>query len=174
MQAMKKEWFEKLQDVNISRIFRVLTLIFFLGAGNSSRLFAQFPPMSPNTMNNVPQNMGSDKPPKKDEPPHGGEIKDVGKYFIEIVYDAYAAEEKLNVFLMKPTYKAVDLEKVKGKVKIKYTKIEKEEELELIVAEGHFYCNVTDSSQPFTAFIVITVKGKDYTAVFNARFTGMK
>lgn len=125
--------------------------------------------MSPQMQNMPTGNSGSTK---KDEPPHGGEIKEAGKYNIEVVFDPFSNEEKLNVWLLKGSYKPVNSEKATAKVTIKYPKLEdgkKEEVKDLILAEDRFYCNVSEPSATFTAFIVITLKGKEYKMVYNQK-----
>ena len=124
--------------------------------------------MSPQ-MANMPSGPGSSS--KKDEPPHGGEIKEAGKYYIEVVFDPFSSEEKLNVWLLKSNYKPAKTDKASGKAKIKYPKLEggKEEDKDLILMEDRFYCNVSEPSATFTAFITITVKGKEYKMVYNQK-----
>jgi hypothetical protein len=121
-----------------------------------------------NSMNNLPQNTSNNGPNKKEEPPHGGEIKESGKYFIEVVFDAFSADEKLTVWVLKQNYKLAKIAEAKGTAKIKYVRLNgKEEDKELVLAEDKFVCNVEDASQAFTAFITITIKGKEYRAVYN-------
>lgn len=124
--------------------------------------------MSPQ-MQNMPS--GSSGPSKKDEPPHGGEIKEAGKYNIEVVFDPFSNEEKLNVWLLKGNYKPASTSKATGTVVIKYPKLDppKEETKELTLFEDRFYCNVSEPSATFTAFITIKVKGKEYKMVFNQK-----
>jgi len=130
------------------------------GMGNNGTLSPQ--------MQNMPSgNNGSDK---KDDPPHGGEIKDAGKYNIEVVFDPFSTEEKLNVWLLKQNYKPAKSEKATAKVSIKYPKLDgKDETKDLILVDDRFYCNVSEPSATFTAFITITLKGKDYKMVFNQK-----
>ncbi|MGZ3865446.1 MAG: hypothetical protein ACXVC6_05390 [Bacteroidia bacterium] len=120
-----------------------------------------------NSMNNLPQTSGSSGSSKKDEPPHGGEIKESGKYNIEVVFDPFAADEKMTVWVLKQNYKPAKVTGAKGTVKIKYVKLNKEEDRELVFSEDKFMCNVTEASEAFTAFITITIKGKEYRAIYN-------
>lgn len=148
------------------RVVLTLFLCFALYAGK-----AQMPGMGGsngafNSMNNLPQTSGNSSS-KKDEPPHGGEIKESGKYNIEIVFDPFAADEKMTVWVLKQNYKPAKLAGAKGTVKIKYVKLNKEEDRELVFSEDKFMCNVEDASQAFTAFITITIKGKEYRAIYN-------
>jgi hypothetical protein len=125
-----------------------------------------------NGMNNVPQNTSNDGP-KKTEPPHGGEIKESGKYNLEVVFDPFSTEEKLCVWVLKSNLKAAKLEGATAKVKVKYVKEEgKEEDIDMVLSDDKFACNVSDGSQAFTAFIVVTIKGKEYRAVYNHKSMG--
>lgn len=101
----------------------------------------------------------------KADPPHGGEIKDVGKYHIEIVFDAYTANEKLNVWVLKSNFKVVEPKEITGKVKIQYAD-GKEVNTELTVVADKLACNVEDIIKAFTAVIVVTIKGKEYHTVY--------
>ncbi len=152
------------------KLYKSLFLIFFLSYFAAE---AQMPGMGGqnggmmNGMNNVPQgtsNSGS----KKDEPPHGGEVKESGKYNIEIVFDSFAADEKFSVWVLKSNYKPAKIDKATGKIIIKYIKTEgKEETHDMVILEDRFISNVADVSEAFTAFITITIKGKEYRAVYN-------
>lgn len=152
--------------------FRILTLILCLSALCKAQLGGmggQQNGMSPQMQNMPTGNTGSST---KDDPPHGGEIKESGKYNIEVVYDPFSTEEKLNIWLLKGNYKPAKVDKATAKVTIKYPKLDdgtKEETRELILSEDRFYCNVSEPSSTFNAFITITVKGKEYTMVYNQK-----
>ncbi len=107
----------------------------------------------------------------KADPPHGGEIKDVGKYHIEIVFDAYTANEKLNVWVLKSNLKVVEPKEITGKVKIQYAD-GKEVEKELAIVADKLTCNVEDITKAFTVVIFLTVKGKEYHTVYNYKGLG--
>jgi hypothetical protein len=107
----------------------------------------------------------------KAEPPHGGEIKDVGKYHFEIVFDVYAANEKLNVWILKSNFKAVEPKDFTGKVKIQYAN-GKEIEKTLTVNAEKLFCNVEDITKAFTAVIMVTIKGKEYHTIYNYKGLG--
>lgn len=148
--------------------FYLLILLLTLGAAG---LRAQMPGnngmLSPQ-MQNMPQGGGGSDTP--DEPPHGGEVKEAGKYNIEVLFDPFSTEEKLNVWLLKSNYKPAKTSKATAKATIKYPKLDgKEESRDLILAEDRFYCNISEPSATFTAFITITVKGKEYKMVFNQK-----
>jgi hypothetical protein len=143
----------------------VFCLAFYLSNAQMPGMGGQSGAM--NSMNNLPQNTSNNGPSKKDEPPHGGEVKESGKYFIEVVFDAFAADEKLSVWVLRQNYKPAKIADAKGTVKIKYLKLGKEEDKELILADDKFICSVEDASQAFTAFITITIKGKEYRSIYN-------
>lgn len=126
--------------------------------------------MSPQMQNMPSGNSGSSK---KEEPPHGGEIKEAGKYNIEVVYDPFSTSEKLNIWLLKGNFKSANVEKATGKVVIKYPKLNnKEETKDLQLSEDRFFCDIGEPSQSFTAFITITLKGKEYKMVYNQKPMG--
>lgn len=102
----------------------------------------------------------------KAEPPHGGEIKDVGKYHFEVLFDIYTANEKLNVWILKSNFKVIEPKEFAGKVKLQYAD-GKAVEKELTVVADKLTCNVEDITKAFTAVIVITIKGKEYHTVYN-------
>ena len=48
------------------------------------------------------------------QPPHGGEIKNVGKYYFEIEFDVYSSNEKLNIYILKSNYKSFNTAIING------------------------------------------------------------
>lgn len=107
----------------------------------------------------------------KAEPPHGGEIKDVGKYHFETVFDAFTANEKLSVWILKSNFKVIDPKEFTGKVKIQYAD-GKETEKMLTVGTEKLSCNVEDITKAFTALIVVTIKGKEYHTTYSYKGLG--
>lgn len=102
----------------------------------------------------------------KAEPPHGGEIKDVGKYHFEVLFDVYTANEKLNIWVLKSNFKVIEPKDFTAKAKLQYAD-GKEIEKTLTVGSEKLFCNVEDVTKAFTAVIVITIKGKEYHTVYN-------
>lgn len=107
----------------------------------------------------------------KAEPPHGGEIKDVGKYHFEIVFDAFTANEKLSIWILKSNLKVIDPKEFTGKAKIQYVE-GKEVEKTLTVNGDKLFCNVEDITKAFTALIIVTIKGKEYHTTYNYKGLG--
>jgi len=102
----------------------------------------------------------------KAAPPHGGEIKHVGKYHFEVLFDVYTANEKLNIWVLKSNFKVIEPKDFTGRAKLQYAD-GKEIEKILTVGSAKLFCNVEDVTKAFTAVIVITIKGKEYHTVYN-------
>jgi hypothetical protein len=107
----------------------------------------------------------------KEEPPHGGEIKEVDKYHVEILYDVMAGEEKLNIWILKASFQIIIPKDITGKVKIKFTD-GKEIESPLLMNEDKLFCNIEDATKSFNAIITLTIKKKEYITFYN--YSGLK
>lgn len=116
-------------------------------------------------------NNGTAEHKHKTEAPHGGELKDVGKYHIEIMFDVYTKNEKLNIWILKSNWKVLETKEYTGKVKLKYAD-GKEVEKELIIGTDKLFCNVEDITKAFTAVVVVNIKGKEYHTVYNYKGFG--
>ncbi len=108
----------------------------------------------------------------KVEPPHGGIIKDAGKYHIEIVMDPMVATEKLNIYILKSNLKVIPVKEITGKITIHYNN-GTETETQLINNEADkLFTNVTDVSKPFTALITLTINDKQYNVNYEYKGIG--
>ena len=108
----------------------------------------------------------------KTAPPHGGELKDLGKYHLEIVFDVAASTEKMSVYVLKSNLKPLDSKNFKGSISLKY-KNGTEENYELTNNNSDkLYCNIKDVVNGFSAIIKITIKEKEYNCTYN--YKGMK
>ncbi|MBI3520651.1 MAG: hypothetical protein HY062_15030 [Bacteroidetes bacterium] len=108
----------------------------------------------------------------KTEPPHGGEIKDLGKYHLEIVFDVAASTEKMSVYVLKSNLKSIDSKNFKGIISLKY-KNGTEENYELINNNSDkLFCDIKDVVNGFNAIIKISIKEKEYSCTYN--YKGMK
>ncbi len=105
--------------------------------------------------------------------PHGGEITDVGKYQIEIVFDVYTANEKLNIWILKPNFKLLNPKEFTGKVKLQYADGNEIEKI-LIIGTDKLFCNVEDVTKSFTAIINVNSNGKEYHTTYNYNGLGKK
>lgn len=107
-----------------------------------------------------------------EEPPHGGEIKDVGKYHLEILFDIAApVGEKMSIYILKSNLKTLNSSEAKGSISIKY-KNGQEENYELNSNTDKLYCDVKDIVNSFNAIIKILYKGKEYSCAYY--YKGMK
>lgn len=108
----------------------------------------------------------------KAEPPHGGEIKDVGKYHLEIVFEAMASVDKMSIYILRSNLKVIDTKEASGTVKIKYTN-GTEENYDLQNNNiDKLFCDVKDGVNSFNAIIKIIYKGKEYNCGYS--YKGMK
>ena len=107
------------------------------------------------------------------EPPHGGELKDIGKYHLEILFDIAAGSgEKMSMYILKSNLKVLNSKEAKGSINIKY-KNGIEENHELINNYiDKLYCDVKDIVNSFNAIIKITYKRKEYSCTYY--YKGMK
>jgi len=100
------------------------------------------------------------------DPPHGGEIKDVGKYHLEILFDVTTSSENMSIYILKTNMKQVDIKEATGKMTVKY-KSGIEETYELTNnGIDKLFCNVKDVINPFNAIIIIIYKGKEYHCAY--------
>jgi hypothetical protein len=115
---------------------------------------------------------GSVEHEHKAEPPHGGELKDIGKYHLEIVFDVMASTDKMSIYILKSGLKTLDSKDASGSIKLKYNN-GTEENYELVNNNiDKLYCDVKDAINGFNAIIKITYKGKEYSCAYS--YNGMK
>lgn len=96
------------------------------------------------------------------EPPHGGEIRNIGRYKLEIVINKLSAEEKLNIYILKESMRMANLKDATGTVTFIYSdgrQIKKD----LINSDSEkLYCNVEEIQNGFIAIITIKYKRKEF------------
>lgn len=110
--------------------------------------------------------------PHKAEPPHGGEIKDIGKYHLEIVFDAMASSDKMSIYILKSNLKVINTKELKGSIKIKYNNgSEQNYDLQNNNVDKLF-CDLKDGVNSFNAIIKITIKEKEYSCTYT--YKGIK
>lgn len=108
----------------------------------------------------------------KIEPPHGGIIKEAGKYHIEIVMDPMVVKEKLNVYILKASLKPIQVKGITGKTSIHYSN-GTSTEIQLINNEtDKLYANIANVSEPFTALITLTINEKEYNVNYEYKGIG--
>lgn len=57
---------------------------------------------------------------KKVNPPHGGELIEVGKYDLEVILNVMEGEEKLNVYILNSKAKVLDIKDASGSITLRY------------------------------------------------------
>jgi hypothetical protein len=102
---------------------------------------------------------------KKVNPPHGGELIEVGKYDLEVVLNVMEGEEKFNIYILNSKAKVLDVKDASGSITLRY-----KDGREIITEfkrsdKGKLYCNVEDIINEFVVVININYKGKDYSTV---------
>lgn len=106
----------------------------------------------------------------KIQPPHGGEIKDIGKYHLEIVFDKMYAKDQFKIYLLKANLKPIDFGDGTATIKLSYKNgIEASFDFK---NQGEFMVtSVKDVVTGFDAIISINYKGKTHTVLY--QFKGL-
>jgi len=102
---------------------------------------------------------------KNVQPPHGGELFEVGKYDLEVILNVMEGEEKFNVYILNSKAKVLDIKEASGSITLRY-----KDGREIITEfkrsdKGKLYCNVEDIINEFVVVININYKGKEYSTV---------
>ncbi len=102
---------------------------------------------------------------KNVQPPHGGELIEVGKYDLEVILNVMEGEEKFNVYILNSKAKVLDVNDASGSITLRY-----KDGREIITEfkrsdKGKLYCNVEDIINEFVVVITIQFKGKEYSTV---------
>ena len=102
---------------------------------------------------------------KKVNPPHGGELIEVGKYDLEVILNVMEGEEKFNVYILNSKAKVLDVKDASGSITLRY-KDGREITTEFKKSDkGKLYCNVEDIINEFVVVINVKYKGKEYSTV---------
>lgn len=98
--------------------------------------------------------------------PHGGELKESGKYTIEMLANLILKEDKLSFYVYKRNMKLLSTEEINGTIEVKYEDgtivnetLEKRE-------NGQFVAQLENTTS-FQCIVSFIIKGKKYTAEFN-------
>ena len=99
-------------------------------------------------------------------PPHGGELHDVGKYHLEIIFDKLYSKEQFKIYLLKSNMKTLTLEGSSAQIKLSYkngtqASYDFKNQGEFMVA------TVKDVINGFDAIISITYENKSYTTSYH-------
>lgn len=105
------------------------------------------------------------------QPPHGGEIKSVGKYHIEMVVNMMLKEDKLMFYLFKGNLKIITNEEVTGTVAIEYN--DGTTAGQPLEARGpELFAAQLKNTDSFQCIVKFIVKGKTISTVFTHRGLG--
>ncbi len=103
--------------------------------------------------------------PHRKEPPHGGEITNVGRYCFEILLNPFYKEGKVNVYILHKNFKPVKTKTISGKALVKYED-GKEETIDLLYDLDKLSCNPSDMTKPFSLLLTIFIKEKEFNLVY--------
>ena len=105
------------------------------------------------------------------QPPHGGELKKVGKYHIEMLANMMLKEDKLMFYLFRKNLKTITNEGITGTVSIEYNDGTTAEQA--LQAKGtDFFVAQLKNTGSFQCIVKFTVKGKTVSTVFTHRGLG--
>ena len=97
--------------------------------------------------------------------PHGGELKMVGKYHIEVVENLMNKKDKLKVFVLKRNLKPVPVEEISGHYIITYKNGKTESSDFKSTSLGYFPIQVTQLDE-FQCKFLFTINSKKVTTIF--------
>lgn len=121
-------------------------------------------------MNNQQPNTGrSERFTKAEYGDHGGEIKEVGKYKVEMVFDPLLKENSLSFYVTRKN-KPLKNSEVSGRIEISYQDnlaLEKQK-LEPL-GDDAFSAQIFNKTIPFICKLIITIEGKEFTENFYNR-----
>jgi hypothetical protein len=106
------------------------------------------------------------------QPPHGGQIKEAGKYHIEMLVNMLLKQDKITLYLLKSNLKLVANEGITGTITIKYKDGTIVTDTLLSRGDDYFVAQLK-KTEPFTCTVKFQVKGKTVSAVFSYSGLGL-
>lgn len=104
-------------------------------------------------------------------PPHGGQMKESGRYHIEMVADLMLKEDQLSFYLFKGNLKPVIDDGVLGTITIEYKDSPTIKDTLQVKGNDRFVAQLA-TSQPFQCTVEFLIKGKIVSTVFNHQGLG--
>ncbi|HCS19619.1 MAG TPA: hypothetical protein DIW47_03480 [Bacteroidetes bacterium] len=98
-------------------------------------------------------------------PPHGGQMKEAGKYHIEMVVDLFLKKDRLTFYLFKGKLKPVVNEEITGIITIEYKDGSTVTDTLRAGGDNYFVAQL-EKPEPFTCIVNFQVKGKLVSGVF--------
>lgn len=103
----------------------------------------------------------NDEHTHKVKPPHGGELKDIGKYHLEIVFEKMNSKDQFKIYLLKSSMKQLNWDEATATIKLIY-KDGKESTVAFKNQLEYMSASLTDVVNAFEAEISVSYKGKTY------------
>jgi len=98
-------------------------------------------------------------------PPHGGMVKPAGKYYIEMIVDWMLKEDKITLYLLKESGKAVSNEKITGSIQFIATE-GTISEVSLKPRGNEAFVVQLESNEPFSCMVALKIKNKTLSVPF--------
>jgi hypothetical protein len=99
------------------------------------------------------------------QPPHGGEMKEVGKYHVEMVAELLLKKDQLTFYLFKTNLKPITNEGISGTISIRSK--DSIWPIEPLVAKGNgAFSAQFKSIESFNCEVIFTIKGKSISTNF--------
>lgn len=97
--------------------------------------------------------------------PHGGQLKQFGKYKVEMVADLFLAKDKLSFYLFQKNLKPINYQNITGKVEIHYND-GTESKSDLVLKQGNRFVSQLDKTIGFHCVLEIIINEKKITFDF--------
>jgi len=107
----------------------------------------------------------NDKSLFKYSPQHGGEIVEAGKYRLEILVNPMELDDKVTIYVLKKSYKEIQLKDVTGSVIVRY-KDGKTDTLTLIKHSDRFTMNSFDPGKMANMIFNFKINNRDVSGVY--------
>jgi|TARA_R110000782_G_scaffold270482_1_gene371730 hypothetical protein len=101
-----------------------------------------------------------------EQSPNGGEVKNAGKYKIEMVANLFLKKDQLSFYLLKNNLKPIPNEGSTGTITIEYKDGSTTTDSLLAKGDDHFVAQL-EKLESFTCTVKVQVKGKIVSAVFS-------
>lgn len=106
------------------------------------------------------------------QPPHGGQIKEAGKYHIEMLVNMLLKQDKITLYVLKSNLKPVANEGITGTITIKYKDGTTVTDT-LFPREDDYFVAPLKKTEPLTCIVKFQIKGKTVSAFFSFSAFGL-
>jgi len=98
--------------------------------------------------------------------PHGGELKDAGKYQVEMIAELFLKEDQLIFYLYKGNLKLISTEGITGTITLTYNDGTNSTEPLFSKGSSHFVAQL-ENKEAFQCVVSFLIKDKTFSAVFS-------